>query len=459
MIDYEYVGSQEWVIGLILIHGATTTNIEVMNTLPVESFTIPLLRDAFKAAKALADKANAIDLVTMDDFITRSCSRASEEPHANQFPRLMEILKNTLASTDIKTHANQILKGFKVRELMSAMNDSYDYINNSVDIDDILDSVDAALSSVRSNDKTHQTIRIKDATDNFLTHLESKLVNDGIRTGLTDCNKLIGSAKPENMIVVAARPSMGKTEFACSWAIDAALRQGKHVLVFSMEMSNNEIMERLVAIEANMPVSDLDNPKNLDDTKWALVGNALEGIGKGRLSLHDEPAITIPKMRAVIKSVESEHGKIDIVFNDYIQLMRDPNYKNNRTLELARISMDIKATAKEFKMPIVVLAQLNRDCEKENRDPRASDIKECGQIEQDADKIIFLHNPDISDPSSPNNGLIKVIVPKARQGKRGVTCLSFVDGHFYDTNREFLSKDDMKEMNKSFSKQKNTGNF
>ena len=459
MIDYKYVGSQEWVIGLLLTHGATTTNIEIMNTLPSNAFTVHLLKDAFKAAKALADKANAIDLITVDDFVTRTLSRASQELHPSQFARLAEVQKNTMPNTDIKTHANQIMKGYKVRQLIKAMNDSFDCINNGTDIDDILESVENSLSSVKSSNDTYQTVRVSEMTDTYLTYLESKLEDSGIRTGFTDCDKAIGTAKPGNMIVVAARPSMGKTEYACAWGCDAALRQHKHVLVFTMEMENNEIMDRFVALEANIESRELDDPSKLDENKYAKIGTALQSIEKGKMSLHEEPAMTVSKMKAVIKSTESEHGKIDIVIIDYIQLMKDPSQKSNRISELAQISRDIKAMAKDFKMPFVVLAQLNRDCEKENRDPRPSDIKECGQIEQDADKIFFLHNPDVSNPASPNNGLIKFIAAKARQGKKGVTCLNFVNGHFYDTNREFLSKDDMKEINGSFKKQKNTGNF
>lgn len=441
MIDLDALGSQEMIVGSFMKDGATIANVEAMNTIPKEAFTNPLLRDVFMACKYLTDKAEDMDVVMVDDLITRRNVRLGAGDHESQFQRISKLWHESLKGFSIDAHCRKLIKAYKLRLAKQSMIEVSNAIEYGTDVDEVVDTVEKLISSLRMDGAMYQTQHMSDLVAGYADHLEAKTGELGIRTGFEQCDKFLGRVSPGNMIVVSARSGQGKTEFACDWAVNAALSQKKNILVFSLEMDNGEIMDRFVAIEADISTSALDNPLSLDDGGWEKCGwtkvtAALAKLQAGNISVHDEPSISLSKIRQVVKETERKTGKLDAIIIDYLQLIRDPSAKS-RLEEVSAVSRGIKEMAKDFKLPIIALAQLNRECEKQNREPKTSDIRECGQIEMDADKIIFLHCPNKNEPSQPNYQLSKVIFAKVRQGKTGAGVLEFRGGHFYDTMQQF----------------------
>lgn len=445
MIDLDALGSQEMIVGSFMKDGATIANVEAMNTIPKEAFTNPLLRDVFMACKHLTDRAEDMDVIMVDDLITRRNARLGMSAHESQFQRINKLWHDSLKGFSIEAHCRKLIKAYKLRLAKQSMIEVSNAIEYGTDVDEVVNTVEKLISSLRMDGATYQTQHISDLVAGYADHLDAKTGELGIRTGFEQCDKLLGRVSPGNMIVISARSGQGKTEFACDWAVNAAINQGKNILVFSLEMDNGEIMDRFVAIEADISTSSLDNPLSLDTDGWgggwAKVTAALSKLQGGNISVHDEPGISLSKIRQVVKETERKTGKLDAIIIDYLQLIRDPSAKS-RLEEVSAVSRGIKEMAKDFKLPIIALAQLNRECEKQNREPKTSDIRECGQIEMDADKIIFLHCPNKNEPSEPNYQLSKAIFAKVRQGKTGAAVLEFRGGHFYDTMQQFNEEDE-----------------
>lgn len=446
MIDLDAVASQEFILGSFMKDGATIANVEAMNTIPVEAFTVPILRDVFKACKAITDKAEDIDVMHIDDYVTRMLSKRNMPEHEFQFQRISRLHHESLKGFSITAHVKKVIKSYKLRLTQQSMFSIGNAIETGTDVDEIVNSVEEIITKLRESGATYQTQSITELVECYADTLEARDGEIGIRTGFEDCDRLLGRVLPGNLIIVSARPGQGKTEFACAWAFDAAVYQGKNILFFSLEMQNNEIMDRFVALDSNLPVSALDSAEALtrargDDAGWSMVTASLSKLYPAKMSLHEEPSVTLSKMRQVIKDTERKTGKIDMVLIDYLQLIKDPAAKS-RVEEVSNVSRGLKEMAKDFKFPIVSLAQLNRECEKHDREPRPSDLAESGQIEKDADKIIFLHCPNKDEPSQPNFQLSKIIFAKVRQGSTGATCLEFSGGHFRESSAKFNESGD-----------------
>ena len=326
-------------------------------------------------------------------------------------------------------------------------------INTGADISKVASILEKEISLAAGQDGAYQTATAKELVLGYADHLDAKMGELGIRTGFQVVDKMLGRVSAGNMIVLGGRSGQGKTEFACAWALNAAEMQGKNVVFFSMEMSKEEIMDRFVAIKANISPSLLDNPVELNiadwgKSAWPQVTAALSAIENLDLHVHDQPDMKLSQIKAVLKKVERDTGRpVDIVFIDYLQNMCRTIYPSVYE-SVAANSRGTKQLAKEFGIPIVQLAQLSREVEKQNRDPRPSDIRECGQIEADADKIIFL----VSNEDEHNEGLKKVVFAKMRQGKKGFIAIGFKDGHFLDTDQQYMDDDDIQEYRQSSAK-------
>jgi replicative DNA helicase len=447
MIDLDAVASQEFILGSFLRDGATITNVEAMNNIPKEAFTVLMLRDIFTVCKSITDKAEDMDALHVDDCLTRMLSKRKAPEYDGQYQRISSLHHNSMNGFSITAHVKKLIKSYKLRIAQHSMYSIGQAIESGSDIDDVVDTVENIISQLRLAGQTYQTQHISELVECYADTLEARDGELGIRTGFADCDNLIGKVMPGNLIVVSARPGQGKTEFACAWAVNAAINQGKNILVFSLEMQTSEIMDRFVALDSNMPISTLDSAQSLNgsdwgESAWGKVAASLSRLHPVNISIHDEPGITLSKMRQVIKDTERKTGKLDMVVIDYMQLMKDPSAKG-RIEEVSNISRGLKEMAKEFKFPVMALAQLNRECEKHDREPRPSDIAESGQIEKDADKIIFLHCPNKNEPSQPNFELSKVIFAKVRQGRTGAACLRFTRGHFLDSDAAFMEQQDI----------------
>ena len=253
----------------------------------------------------------------------------------------------------------------------------------------------------------------------------------GVTTGFVDLDKKTAGLQPSDLIIVAARPSMGKTTFAMNLCENAAMASDKPVLVFSLEMPAEQIMMRMIASLARVDQTKIRTGQNLEEAEWSKIASVFGMFKqKNNLYIDDSSGLTPTELRSRARRVYRENGGLSMIMVDYLQLMRAPAFSDNRTLEIAEISRSLKALAKELEVPVIALSQLNRTLEQRaDKRPVNSDLRESGSIEQDADLIMFIYRDEVYNENSEDKGVAEIIIGKQRNGPIGRVRLAF-NGQF-----------------------------
>ncbi len=248
----------------------------------------------------------------------------------------------------------------------------------------------------------------------------------GLDTGYLDLNKKTAGLQNSDLIIVAARPSMGKTTFAMNLCENIAMSQPKTVLIFSLEMPTEQLTTRMLSSLGRIDQTRLRTGM-LDDEDWArIAGASAELVKMNNISIDDTSGLTPTELRSRARRVHRETGGLAAIMVDYLQLMRVPEVDNNRTLEIAEITRSLKALAKELQVPVIALSQLNRSLEQRaDKRPLNSDLRESGSIEQDADLILFIYRDEVYNERSEDKGLAEIIIGKQRNGPIGTVRLTF----------------------------------
>jgi len=264
-----------------------------------------------------------------------------------------------------------------------------------------------------------------------LSKLENHSGVTGVSTGFVDLDKKTAGLQPSDLVIVAARPSMGKTTFAMNLCENAAMASDKPVLVFSLEMPAEQIMMRMIASLARVDQTKIRTGQNLDETEWSKIASVFGMFKqKNNLYIDDSSGLTPTELRSRARRVYHENNGLSMIMVDYLQLMRAPAFSDNRTLEIAEISRSLKALAKELEVPVVALSQLNRTLEQRaDKRPVNSDLRESGSIEQDADLIMFIYRDEVYNDNSEDKGVAEIIIGKQRNGPIGRVRLAF-NGQF-----------------------------
>jgi replicative DNA helicase len=271
-----------------------------------------------------------------------------------------------------------------------------------------------------------------------------------VPTGLTDLDrKLGGGFYGGDLVIVAARPSMGKTAFSLTIAANVAV--DSTVLFLSMEMKNVQLQQRLVSAQGGISMAELRNPAAMKDEQWARVTHATRKINELNLFLDDQPNLTLLEVRNKARAVKRKHG-LSMLVVDYLGLMAT-GQEERRDLQIGALTKGLKNLAKELDIPVVLLSQLSRKCEERpNKRPLSSDLKDSGDIEADADTILFLYRDEVYNPDSMDRGVCEVICTKQRQGETGITGLAFIgeQTRFADLShgRDFGRQPEQKTRNK-----------
>jgi replicative DNA helicase len=248
----------------------------------------------------------------------------------------------------------------------------------------------------------------------------------GVPTGFVDLDERLSGLQPSNLVIVGARPAMGKTSFALNLAAHAAVEAHVPVLIFSLEMSHLEITQRLICAEARVEATRMRNGR-LQDADWTKISHAIGRLGEAPIFIDDNPMITVMDIRAKARRLKSREG-LGLVVVDYLQLMSGRSNAENRQVEISEISRGLKILARELEVPVVALSQLSRQLEmRADKRPQLADLRESGALEQDADVVMFLYRDEVYNQESPDRGTAEVIVSKHRSGPTGVTHLAFLD--------------------------------
>jgi len=330
-------------------------------------------------------------------------------------------------------YANIVAEKYLMRSLIDAAHEisvsSYDESRGALDL---LDDAEKRIFEIGNRSVSHKFTSISDKVHEAWERLEAlSQKEDGIRgvpSGFPPLDNLLSGFHPSDLVILAARPSMGKTSLALDIARNAAVRHGVPVGIFSLEMSSEQLIDRMLAAEAFVNSWKLRTGTVRDEEDFARIRDALESLSKAPIFIDDKPGNNILAMRAVARRLKRERG-IGLLVVDYLQLMSPTSTKASDSLvqQVTEISRSLKGLARELEVPVIALSQLSRAVEQRGGKPRLSDLRDSGSIEQDADVVMFIHREDKRDPESERTNIAEILVEKHRNGPTGRVELYFDD--------------------------------
>jgi len=380
-------------------------------------------RKIFTCIAAMLSEGKALDVITLAETLEKNGELAT----VGGLPYLTSLMQNTPGAANIRRYAEVIQERGIARDLLAAVHDIQHDLMSPGDIKDKLDRAQSSVMAITEQSQTSEPVFVRDLLPSRMDRIEA--AQDGklktFSTGLADLdNQLGGGIEPSALVIVAARPSMGKTALAVQLA-EAMQNPDEAALVFSCEMANGQVVDRMISGASKVSSERLRTGK-LTDEDWTGLTVALGKLNSINM-LVDDKAFTLNAMRAKARTVKRKYGLSCIVV-DYIQLM--DQHGDIREQQVAAISRGLKSLAKELEVPVIALSQLSRKVEERaSKEPIMSDLRESGAIEQDADVIMFIYRDEYYNPDSPYAGTAKVIVGKNRNGRTGSVLLHFDGEH------------------------------
>ncbi|WP_297406094.1 replicative DNA helicase [uncultured Cetobacterium sp.] len=341
-----------------------------------------------------------------------------------------EIIEEVPTAANILTYARIIKEKSTLRKLGDIGTKIVEMTYEGYeDVDTILDRAEGMIFKVAESKESKDIVSLKEVVTNEFERLEQLLQNKGVTTGISTgfkhFDEMTSGFHPSDLVILAARPSMGKTAFALNLALNAAMKSDKAVLIFSLEMSSSQLLQRLLAIEAGIGLQKIRNGF-LGEDDWGKLGISSGKLAKAEINIADVPNVNVLEIRSIARRLKAA-GKLDIIVIDYLQLIKgSSNKSDNRQQEISDISRSLKGIARELDIPIIALSQLSRAPEQRaDRRPMLSDLRESGAIEQDADMVVFLYRDDYYNDESEQKGITEVIIGKQRNGPVGAVNLRF----------------------------------
>ncbi len=400
---------------------------DAVETARSEHFYRPAHAHIFDAISSLYAAGDPADPVT----VAEELDHAGVIESVGGIDALLALQVNTPAISSASKYASIVAERYTLRRLI-AVGGEIAEMGYSLP-DDVTRAVDEAenmMFQVGQGRVADTMGEIRDLLDITLDRLEQLYENGqgitGTPTGFIDLDELLSGLQPNALIIVGARPAMGKTSFALNMAAHAAVHESKSVLVFSLEMGHLELTQRLLCSEANVDAKNMRDGK-LSEDDWTRISNGIGRLAESKLWIDDNPNLTIMEIRSKARRLKSRVGDLGMVVVDYLQLMTGRSSAENRQVEVAEISRGLKILARELECPVVGLSQLSRNLEmRADKRPMLSDLRESGSIEQDADVVMFLYRDEVYNPGTDSEGIAEVIVAKHRNGPTGTIQLGFV---------------------------------
>ena len=416
------------VLGAILLHNdAFNLAAEVLDS---EDFYRDAHRRIFDKMAVLSERGDAIDLVTLKEEL----GRTGEIDAVGGPAYIAALVDGVPRSTNVANYARIIKEKATLRKLIFSANKILAQAYEAEDEPElILDHAEHEIFAIAEGKIRDGFVSLADLAKGSLDTIEKlhgrKDLVTGVPTGFTDFDDMTSGLQPSDLIIVAARPSMGKTSLVLNIAQHVGTKTGRTVGIFSLEMSKEQLFLRLLTGEARIDAHRLRGGF-LGERDWGRLSQAIGTLGDAKIFIDDTPSIGVLEMRAKCRRLSAQHG-LDLVIIDYIQLMQGRGRFENRTLELASISRSLKALAKELSIPVVVLSQLSRATEsRADHRPQLSDLRESGALEQDADVVVFIYREDQYAPKdeapSDSQGIAELIIGKQRNGPTGVVKVAFI---------------------------------
>ncbi|MCV2525780.1 MAG: replicative DNA helicase [Candidatus Lightella neohaematopini] len=430
-LPYSIEAEQSLLGSLILDNKRLDDIITIIND---NDFYSNIHRVIFCEIQNLLDNGKPVDLVTL----SQSLEKKNKLDIIGGCAYLSELSKNTPSIINIISYATIIREHAIVRELINVAHEiaNASYYPHGRSSSDLLDLAESLVFQISEN-RTNTNNNLKNI-ENIIEHTVNKIEQlykkpnssiTGISSGYKDLDMKTAGLQKSELIIIAARPSMGKTTFAINLCENIAMLEDKPVLIFSLEMPGEQIMIRMLASLSRVEQSKIRTGQ-LNDNDWTKIYNTIKILlNKKNIYIDDSSRLTPTEIRARARRVYKEHQGLSVIMIDYLQLIRVPYLAENRTLEIAEISRSLKSLAKELKIPIIALSQLNRSLEQRaDKRPLNSDLRESGSIEQDADLIMFIYRDEVYNDNSMK-GIAEIIIGKQRNGPIGTIKLMF-NGHW-----------------------------
>jgi replicative DNA helicase len=406
--------AEEAVLGSVMIN--PESYYEIAEIIHADDFYIIRNQWIWSSFVRLNEKRSPVDIITVSEDLQEHNQLADIGGQAY----LISLVNQTPTSLHAQAYSRIVEQNAIRRRMLVSANElaklAYD---QEKDVDTIIDKAEMSVFGLSERRVRHDLEPIDKVLSEYYDHVDQLAQRDeeifGVPTGLKDLDKLLGGLQKSDLLIVAGRPGSGKTGFLLSVAKTAAQVHKKHVAVFSLEMSNEQLAQRLIAQETRIDTTRLRTGKLAAD-EWSMFTHAIEVLGDTHIWLDDTPAITPLQLRTKCRRLHMEHS-LDLIIVDYLQLMGSDTRTENRVQEVSFISRSLKVLARELNVPVLAAAQLSRAVEqREGKRPVLSDLRESGSLEQDSDIVMFIHRPDALDVDSPRKNIAELIVAKHRNG-------------------------------------------
>ena len=415
------------ILGAILLDDKAF--LSVFETLKAQDFYLESHRRIFEKMSNLTNSSRPIDLITLKDEL----QRASELESAGGAAYLASLTDGLPRAINIEFYAGIVKEKSTLRRLIQVSNEamarSY---QDEEPAQEVLQYVEKAIFDIAGQHFHTGFSPISPIVSDVFKQIEElsnkKAAVTGLETGFVDLDRMTAGLHRGDLIIVAARPSLGKTSLCLNIAEHAAIKNKNSVGIFSLEMSKEQLVKRLLCSESRIDAHRV-NTGYLNKDDWNRLSRASGDLSETRIFIDDTASITVPELRTKARRLSLEHG-LDLIIVDYLQLMSGSGQRyENRTQEISQISRGLKGIAKELEVPLIAVSQLSRAVESrtgEHRRPQLSDLRESGSIEQDADVVMFIYREDMTNPTEENMGKAELIIGKQRNGPTGSVELAFL---------------------------------
>jgi replicative DNA helicase len=425
------VHAEMTILGAMLVEPVAI--IDATMLLKTDDFALDSHRKIYSAMLQLVEMGHGVDIVTVTDYL----SKKKELDSVGGLPYLASLSEGLPRKLSIESYVRIVRDKSLMRQLLTVCDmGMIEASDQSREALDVLNQVTSRLTEISEHAVTGGfsdiAAIVKDSFGSIDALYEQGREVTGLATHYIEFDRMTSGLQESELIIIAARPSMGKTAWAINIAENAAVRGGKVVAVFSLEMSKASLLRRMLASQALVNSKAIQTGMLMRDDRAKLI-KGLEALMESKIFIDDTPGITLAEMRAKARRLKQQHGRLDLIVIDYLQLMTGSNSNakgfENRTQEVSAISRGLKALAKEMKVPVVALSQLSRASEQRGGDkkPLLSDLRESGSIEQDADVVCFIHREEYYDRENEDlKGKAEIIIAKQRNGPTGSIQLAYL---------------------------------
>ncbi len=426
-IPPQSVEAEQAVLGALLI--APDILPSLAEKLRAEDFYRGSHQILFDIALAIAEKGDPVDLVTL----TSRLQEVGKLEESGGLEYLLALSRSVPTAANAEFHAQIVADRALLRRLIQVSTQiaASGYAGGE-DVGALLDTAERRILALASERTDRGFTAIREVLENAYERIEFLYNNRGGMTGVPsgygDLDRMTSGFQPSDLIIIAARPSVGKTAFALNIAQNVAVRAKLPVAIFSLEMSKEQLVQRMICAESNID-SNVLRTGQLADDDWAKLSLGMSSLSESPIFIDDSAGVTLAEMRSRLRRLKAESG-LGLVVIDYLQLISGKGRSDNRQQEISEISRSLKQLARELSVPMIALSQLSRSVEqRQDKRPMLSDIRESGSIEQDADVVAFLYRDDYYDPESEKKNIVEVIIGKQRNGPTGKVDLVFLKNY------------------------------